>query len=369
MANESEKNLAADVSRLVDQLRGLNLSPEDLNQLEKASAVAQSSAQIDKLHAEAQKLEVEKANLLRGVRSEHIRFWIPIIAPFISAIAVIATLLFQMHQFNENSRLTRQTDEGVQFRAAIQSAHLPAGLDAYASQAILTSFLNSETYGAQARAVAISMMAGIGSREGFRNLFYSVFPTITYSNVPELARLSRMVNELLSVVVTDKKRAEEGLANAKKSTSLPGASVLAVRSAQEQVDHLQSTTEAMQDQAAMIAKSIATALRQKPSDIQADLSDILFWNADLSGISFGKASLKRADVQNCDVTNADLSEVSDFADSTWSYTAWWRAAKLNPALAQYLKANFPFAASTNYFGQAATQAEYDQALIRFTLKS
>jgi hypothetical protein len=293
---------------------------------------------------------------------------VPIVAPFISAIAVIATLLFQMHQFNENSRLTRQTDEGVQFRAAIQSAKMPTGIQAYTSQALLTSFLKSETYGSQARVVAVSMMAGIGSPEGFRSLFESVFAKASYSDLPELARLSRMQNEIVGRAFDEKKRAEENLSRIEEPGSRSPNSSMAISSAKGQINQIQADIDSLGQQAAMTTSSIAAALKLKPSGEVSDLSALWLWGSDLSTISFGKASLDRTSIQNCDITNADFSEVTNFKESNWSQTAWWRAAKLNPALAEYLKANYPFDLKESYFGRPVTKEEYDGALAHFSIK-
>ncbi len=61
-------------------------------------------AAVCKTASEAQKTEMEKLQLEKTARAEATRFWIPIIASFISVGILASTLLLQTSQFKESVR-------------------------------------------------------------------------------------------------------------------------------------------------------------------------------------------------------------------------------------------------------------------------
>lgn len=112
-----------------------------------------TKSQLEKLRAEIAKLTAETEGLNRQSRSENVRFWVPIAAPFVGSIALVSTLIFQVVQFSQNARLTRQTTETTEYRAVLQGAEATSSKSAQAaiSMSRLASFLSSEKFGADTR--------------------------------------------------------------------------------------------------------------------------------------------------------------------------------------------------------------------------
>src|SRR4029079_6410382 len=68
-----------------------------------------NAATILKYFVESGKQRVETRNFLRSARTEAIRFFVPIIAPLVSALAVVGALVFQTIQFRVATDIQRQT--------------------------------------------------------------------------------------------------------------------------------------------------------------------------------------------------------------------------------------------------------------------
>src|SRR6266851_4677734 len=80
----------------------------DVSELEQLTRVWHSAAEADKF-------ELDVENNRRLSRSESVRFWIPIIAPLVSAAALAITLIVQMYQIRKNIQLQTQAEEGTEF--------------------------------------------------------------------------------------------------------------------------------------------------------------------------------------------------------------------------------------------------------------
>ena len=133
--SEAARSAANDIEQ---RLLRPELTQPELERLEKVSSVLKSAAELRKLEMETEKVRLETHNLAKVVRSESARYWISVSAPLVGAFAVVATLGFQIHQFNENSRLARQSSEGAQFREIVKGTQLPRGLSALTNLNLLT---------------------------------------------------------------------------------------------------------------------------------------------------------------------------------------------------------------------------------------
>jgi uncharacterized protein YjbI with pentapeptide repeats len=363
--NETPSDLQNGLAALRTQLLQNDLTTEEITRLEHQTSALSEMLLAEKSAVEVQKLRTEIDDLMRLRRSEQLRFWIPILAPLLGALAIVATLLFQVHQFNENSRLSREATEGTQFREAMKSANLPSNLSAYTNQAILTSFLRSPAYGAQARGVVVSMLSGIQSPEGFRNLFYAVFSTVKFKDLLDLLRLARMQNEIVDKAIDAQTRAEKELASATAAAKKSGRNAPdGLSSFQQNVDRYNDEIESFKITSGITANAIAAALRDAPSTNSPDLSNTLLWQAGFSNINFNSATMTNTKLENADVTLADFSRVVDFNDSNWTYTQWWRAKALSPALLSYLEKEYGFDPAIVYRGSAASKTEVDQNIAR-----
>jgi len=168
------------------------LDTPDIHALEKASAIV----------AEAEKIESEIAASIRAARSESLRFWIPILAPVISALALIGTLLFQIQQHNENLKSQRAADEknanaqrlaneDAQWREVLtlaQGTEGPAG--AYALT-LMQSFFDSDRYKKQAREVTVVLLAQTAEPNVFSDNFAALLERTDWDSFRYLKNISR----------------------------------------------------------------------------------------------------------------------------------------------------------------------------------
>lgn len=360
------------------------LSAEELTRLEKASAIFRDSVEAKKLAAEAAKLRDESDNFQRTTKSESIRFWVPVLAPVVGALALVLTLAFQIHQFNENSRLARETNEASQFRLALQGANIPSGLSEKVNEARLKTFLHSPTLGDQAKEMIVTMLPAISDEDSFQDLFSATFPEPKYSDLPELVRLTKLIRTEDNLASEALQRAEKAKAAASASGSRSSANPYAMgpfqyqsaslgpyarpgQSPQDAIDGINASRTTLDDhEEPIVDKRIAQVLALRPPAESPDLTLFDAYHADFRGTNFGPARLNGAYIQYCDVRDADLSQIKDgaFADSLWTGTAWWRATSISRPLFMFLKSKFPYDRSVKYFGDPASSREYGDALKR-----
>src|SRR5437868_14202573 len=85
-------------------------------------AVLKKASSIWKTAAEAESTEREIAHSSTKERTEKVRFWVPILVPLLTAIALIATLLLQMRQYQENVQQAAQSAEENAWREVLKGA-------------------------------------------------------------------------------------------------------------------------------------------------------------------------------------------------------------------------------------------------------
>jgi hypothetical protein len=123
---------------------------------------------------EAEKTETDIANATTIARFERVKFWVPIIFSLVSTLALVATLVFQVTQFKENTILAKETSEDAQWREALTKAQDTNGPEGVFGVLLLKSFLKSDRYGQQARQTLVMILGHMGNRE----VFDSVFPDL-----------------------------------------------------------------------------------------------------------------------------------------------------------------------------------------------
>ena len=324
-----------------------------------------SQLQLTKLEAEIAKLKVETENLQHQSRSENVRFWIPIGAPFVGSIALVATLLFQVVQFNENAKMAREATEATQFREALQSAQSNASRSgqAAASMIRLSSFLNSPTYGADTRHVLTPLLVELAVLGEFKEFHTRMFPVIRYSDLQDVVEVSRIQSEIDDQAGRRSTQLQSQLDQAKNGlkNNAPGAEA-SVSNLQSSYDDAEESLNKLEAEISIISGDILSALKQKPPSASPDLSYTSIFDTDFTDVDFGSSDFTEMQMLNCGLSNADLSKVQAFDGSQWRGTQWWLAKAISPKLLSYLRDNAPFDSSVSYRGATATQADYEKRL-------
>lgn len=340
----------------LDDIRSKLLEPAiqsgDAVNLEKASAAWKAVAEAAKLEAEAVKLgdeavklkadkkkvDLEAENIGKAARQEGLRFWLSILVPIITAAGVIGTLTVQMRQLQENSRIQQEANEATQWREALQSAQLPKPIASVPGTILLKSFLHSTRYRGQAREISLTLLGFIGDRDTFENLFSGVVETTDWTNYQDIVHTSRRLYDRYHEVDDQVK------AGVPTGFNVPPKVLLPI----------------LQDELVIVGRGLERFLREhrRPSGAILDLKHGNFSSQHFSHLDFSQASITDTVIGNSTVDGADFSDITEFEDSVWSQTAWWRAEKSNVILLDYLIQNYPFDPKAEYSGRVPSQEEY-----------
>jgi hypothetical protein len=347
------------------------LDGADLARLEQITKIWQFAA-------DAEKSEVEADNTGRLSRSENIRFWLPLLGTLVSTFALVGTLIFQIHQLTVNSRLQREANEGIELRDVLQTAAFPPELSAMASETRLKSMLSLPDYPQRSRDLAVLFLSATSEPVLFSFLFKEVVKTTDKDNLPDLVRLSYLLdteyyrtNDRLNVL----KNAPPPMPGSRSGATQSGTPSFAPpfpsqsrRNAglsllEMSPEQLQKILDSLSTEISEVGSAIVDFLRRSPQD-NLDLSNVAFYSNDLSGLDLGAANLTNADIEFSNLRDVDLHRVTVFDGSKWDYVAWWRAAKINPALLDYLIANYGYSSGGTYYQDSTNPTEYAKEVSR-----
>ncbi len=345
----------------------------DLPTLEKTTAMWRSAAK-------AEKLELESSNLKRTMRSESARFWVPVIATFVSSAALVGTLFSQIRQFKENTRLQTEASEDTQYREALKSIENPERIHGAIGIPLLKSFFDSPRYGSQAREVALNVMVGMVDQESFRSFFDPIAERTDWSNYRPVVRLEAALYEQWVGWHSDLDKLEKYEEGTQKKTSQsearpekipyqgPEPAIKKGTGPPIPLSEVKHMKEQKEKELWYCEDFLIQFLRKKRAPNQTiDLSGaspVYLGGKDLTGLDLRGAILSDAVFDESKLDGADLSDVSQYEQSSWGSVAWWRAAKISSPLVKYLKEFYPYSSERKY-DKPSTQEEYDRELARF----
>jgi hypothetical protein len=347
------------------------LDAGDLARLEQVTRIWQFAA-------DAEKSEVDTENTGRLGKSENVRFWLPVLGSLVSTFALVGTLIFQIHQLTVNSRLQREANEGTELRDVLQTAAFPPELSAMASETRLKSMLSLPDYPQRSRDLAVLFLSATPEPVLFSFLFKEVVRTTDKDNLPDLVRLSYLLDtayfrtsdrlKLLKTVPPPGPGSPHGSTQSGTLSFSPpfpsqGHRNAGISMLEMSPDQLQKTLDSLTTEMTEVGSAIADFLRKSPQD-DLDLSSVAFYSDDLSGLDFGAANLTNADIEFSNLKGVDLQRVTAFEGSNWASEAWWRAAKINPALLDYLIANYGYAVDGTYYQDSTSPTEYVKEVSR-----
>jgi hypothetical protein len=291
-------------------------------------------AETEKLNAEAAKFREDTSNAKRMAREDVRRFTITVLAPSISALAVLLALGVQIYQVNKNSTLQREMNEASSLRETLKLAGSTKPSEVYAGALFLTSMLKSPNYGATARSISINLLAHTAEPKSFEALFGALAASTTIENFADLARLSKNLTNGL----VDSRRRIEAQRTGKPEFS-PQFNI-----------RPEDLERAMNDEVRMVADGIIAFIRRTPrNDGQMlNLADANLSVQKLKNLNLSNSDISGASFEESEVDGADLSNIKAFDDSDWSNVEWWRAKAIGAELLEYLKTTYPFEPSLKY---------------------
>ena len=297
--------------------------------VEKAAAALKLAAEIGKAKADLAKLNeeivgLERANKLapKRERSERIRDYIAALAPLVAIITLAATLFAQSWQFLRSERSKREDALSARWQDAVKTISTSGAL----SPAIvsLQPFLRSPEYAAQAREVAINLLANTSDQTFFTTLFGPAFTPISWNNVDDVIRLDRALAARASPIATK---------------SWDGKNNDVRRLTNEETASYQYIMAVIPTITAQIASVLKTP---RPPGKQVDLSATLLKDSDWQGVSLNTVNLEGASFIWINIRNVDLTNLTKFTAANFYGTAWWEAKAINKPLFEYLKASYPY---------------------------
>jgi hypothetical protein len=307
----------------------------------------QQASNIWKVVAEAEKLELDTAQLRSKSRSESMRFWVPIIAPLVGAAALIGTLLLQIEQFNKNIELTRQAAEDAAWREVVKGVSMAVEnpLQGVFSMTQMKTFLDSPRYSQAAREISVEFLSRTFDPYTFRGIFPDIGEKTNWKNFRDLIRLASKLNSSFQMVSQSRE---------KPNTKFPKDEVGRPRDPSALMEALSEEINIVN---ICIAKFLKNPMASRPGGSQLSFNGVQFSGVDLSKIDFSGCELSDTMFFDCTVAESDFSNISVYDESYWEKTAWWYAGKMDKGLLDYLEKKFPYKKDTPYW-EDSNEVEY-----------
>lgn len=324
----------ASLSTLKAKLLRADLQPAEIENLAKIMAAWQSAAQ-------AQKFERESLIVSASARAEYFKA----LTPIFSVLVTLAALLVTVWQSHDSAVRAFQTAQAAQWREAVTTLYSAPGTQREAMKStagafLLKQFLRSDgPYRNSAHDVAAHFLGTAPLPAVFEALFEDLADSTDLTSINDLIRIDRLI-------IRDRDALQASV-NPEGKTLSPGPV------ADQLVELEREVTLAGQRIARVLQNSNA-------NNRDIDLSDVIFWESDLSGLNVRTLRLKNARVINSSIVGAHLCKVSGAETTMWDGTAWWRAETIQQDLLNHLILQYPFDQGMNYFGTSADKQDYER---------
>jgi hypothetical protein len=352
-------------------LKDMNPPVTTLSDLVSMSAIAKNLADADKSALDA--LDAQR-------KSEVLRFWIPVLAPTVTAFALIATLAIQMYQIRANAIAQESVAEDVAWRDATKNLTVASGAGIPIGLHQLRPFLKSLKYGRITRELIITLIAETDSAS-FAIVLPDVLRDTTWTNFADITRLERGLDSAWTRATNARRDAQVALDAITAETDRPFGHTDRLRNAQQQLAAAQERQDDIVGNLGATARGIADFIRvmkqTRPNGdldlrnaglLDADFSKLELYSVNLSDVILRRVDVSKSCICSTITVDAELSP-SSFAESVWTGTAWWRADEVSPALLNYLEHSYPYDSKVRYAGGLATAGEYASALQRLHSKN
>lgn len=357
-------------------------------------------AEIANLIAARRKALAEAANAEYQVKEATKRrtFFERVLSTTQATVALaLVTLLFQIIQYAYTAHQGRKADESKQWKDALKDVTFTGDPKAVGAALNVETFLRSPEYNARAKAVIAGLLPYVTDVNAFDHLFDSLLQQTSWADDSiQLYATAKSVSvayatQADAIYAPDHKasippalwgRFHQELSNelmdlADKSEFSP--EVAEAKRREWEIDTITSglvsfwrkqgtrprwgkSTEPMDLQGVILRYD-----GDAPVDLsKLDFRDAYFkgaylHNASLAGAQLQNAVLDAADMEHTDlagtrldgakVEGANLGSVTSFNGSVWTNVNWWMAARLSPALCEYLSRYPPATSAANVDAQ------------------
>ena len=345
-----------------EELRARLADPAtNLADLAQISTIVRNTTEAEKHRAEV----AEASN-----KSEHLRFWIPVLAPMFSVFAVVATLLVQFYQFRQNVRAQQMTAEDAAWRATTSALRATDGPSVPIALHGLRSFFESDRYRRDARELSIYLLGDVTRASAFQIVFPAIARATDWTTVSDLARLSHELNDTWQATEADRVEKDTAISTLSPSSAVPPglkrdlAAATAARD--EAAEELRVVTQAA------VSFLRSHALDRPAAEVDFRYADLL--GGDFAGLTLDNFNLENAWIEHGSIAGTSIKSTvvrnailqpDKWQESRWDQTAWWRAQQIAPGLLIYLKQRYAYKQGQSYaHDETANAAEYQHELER-----
>jgi hypothetical protein len=350
---------------LLNKLHNVDL--KDKEETESIINALKVISEAEKSSYEAEKTQKDLRHYEKDQKRELNKFFIGVIAPLVSAFALVFTLGFQFYQSNQNTRLQLEGAEATEWRALLGKLDSIKNSD-LTIPTTLKSFFDSKRYGKPSREMTSLLLPRVASEKVFQIIFPEFMKRTDWSNFKDLKNLFEGLNEMYdedqSVIKRDSAAIKSFLIRYKagfiqkframNGTDPDSSSLAEIEPPVEVAKSLDAENHYSDERLKEIkdvGQAIADFLRKNqkdPSGNPLDLSNCFFSTVDLSGIDLTKANLQDTWFVSCDVKDCILDSLQ-FGTSYWVSTAWWRAKRMDSTTFETLNQSVPYNSSIAYY--------------------
>lgn len=321
---DQEQALQKSVDALLDKAQSATV-PDLASAVEKATGAMKLSSDLEKSRAELRKLALEEAKLSyenataeKRQRSELLKGYAAVFAPFLTVLTLAVTVIVGGWEFRQTEKDKAAAAEDAQWADAIkvisQSSKLSPGVIA------LNPFLKSARYGALARDTAVQLLANSNDSALFTDLYGAAFVPVGWDNLAQVIRLDRALKARGSPLW-------EKTYDRKTDTNDPAKLTPEEKEIEKYVDGALSK----------ICSQVGSILKGRPSGTALDLSGARFWSCDWSGADVSGANIEGLDLASVDLRGASLAYIVHFEGAYFYNVPWWEAKNISPKLLEYLE--------------------------------
>jgi hypothetical protein len=308
--------------------------------------IEQIDAEVKKTLADAEKVTEDKLNITYVRRTDWIRF-IGLLAPMVTSIILIVTLMIQVSQTKEAQKAQKDEKEEEKMKQLTDKLSLPTASYNETIPTQLKEFFKSERYKSTALELTTSYLSNVKSEDTFNNLFKEYMKFIDKDNYTLLVRLTRkLLNQYFSA---NAQKAADSISMSLVTDTNKSFSQAKVfwsqRIADDDVarnrasDRLITASRELADQVRKMTRNLTHVGNNSLPSL--DLTDAYFYYCSLDSVSFDGVIINNVTFDHVSFYRANLVNIKGIESSVWDGSSWWLANDISDPLLRILS-SYPF---------------------------
>jgi len=311
-------------------------SSPDVDDITKNLSALKLVEEIEKTVSDKAKVQLDIDNLDYQKKNDWKKFYFGMLAPFITSIGLIITLLITISQNKTNFEFQKDTQDYDRWKTLLDKINSPLVANDPSIPILLKSFYKNDKYKDNAMVISESYFLKIQDADLFRSLMEDYAPLMNKDNYKNLVALTRALE---NQYVKMKQQVDDD----SRHLVYKGPPVPLIIDYNKQIAVDSTTKNALIDNLLLAGSCLRDVIvRINIDGLKLDLSNAYFLHTNLDSVNFQKTILRGVQFDQVSVKNTDFSNVNDFADSYWNDTEWWQAKNVSPKLVSYLVKYHPY---------------------------